>query len=289
MFEEFIINNNVPEKTITIDFSKNMFISEENIKDYFSDIDNMDDKSIYDLFIKYFNEILDSIFNLKDAYMLSLFVNSKFISIATKAAYSLTITDGQRKKCNKLAYDYLIKKQNRDAEISNLLMSFSKVINKDVTPRLCGLGLTSDLSSLIALSRFSSEKEILNTKRLNKILMRQPPKIMTEQMIVDIYCILYKSALSLFEGCMYDVYSNQNMNDNENEIYGTITLAMLDIINELPKNLIKEVLIRFTDNNKILYQDNNLRFNIESFSPEDYPRLIEVIDQLKSDDIFIPR
>lgn len=287
MFEEFAKAKQ--HDTVTIDFTKNLLMTPDMLREKFLHIDTMSDADLYNLFKQYFNEILDTIFINKDQYMISLFNNARFITVATQAMYSIEITDTQRKRCNKLAYDYLVKKEGvKDETVSDLLVSFSKVINKDVIPRLCGLGLSGNVSSMIALARYSSEKEIINVKRLNKVIMKQSAKIMTEQMIVDIYCILYKSALDLFEGVMYDVVSHQNMNQNEKEIYGTISLAVLDIINELPLNFIEEVLRRFTDNKQMLYPDNGLRFNIESFSPQDYPRLLAIIDKLKAEHIYIP-
>lgn len=287
MFEEFAKAKQ--HDTVTIDFTKNLLMTPDMLREKFLHIDTMSDADLYNLFKQYFNEILDTIFVNKDQYMISLFTNARFITVATQAMYSIEITNTQKKRCNKLAYDYLVKKEGiKDETVSDLLVSFSKVINKDVIPRLCGLGLSGNVSSMIALARYSSEKEIINVKRLNKVIMKQSAKIMTEQMIVDIYCILYKSALDLFEGVMYDVVSHQNMNQNEKEIYGTISLAVLDIINELPLNFIEEVLRRFTDNKQMLYPDSGLRFNIESFSPQDYPRLLAIIDKLKAEHVFIP-
>lgn len=289
MYEQFNNARSQQHKNVTIDFTTNLLMTPDTLKQKFNNIDALSDKDLYDLFIKHFNDILDCIFKDKDKQMISLFTNARFITIATQAMYSLTISDTQRKRCNKLAYDYLVlKDDNKDENVSDLLISFSKVINKDVIPRLCGLGLSGNVSSMIALARYSSDKETNNVKRLNKVIMKQPSKIMTEQMIVDIYCILYTSALDLFEGVMYDIASYQNLNNNEIEIYGTISLALLDIINELPLNLIEEVLRRFVDNKQMLYPDNGLRFNIESISPEDYSRLLSVIDKLKAEHVYIP-
>lgn len=289
MFEEFS-KKVQKDNSVTIDFSNALAMTPEMIKEKFSDVNSLDDAALYELFKKYFNEVLDVIFTTKDPYMISLFTNSRCIVAVTQAAYSMQqLSDTQRKRCNKLVYDYIIRKEeDRNEAISDLLISFSKVINKDITPRLCGAGLSANVATMLALSRYSSEKEITNVKRLNRIIMKQPSKLMTEQMIVDIYCILFNSALNLFEGVMYDIVSPQNMNENEAEVYGTITLAVLDIVNELPLNTIKELMNRFIDNKRMLYPDNRLRFNIKSFSPEDYPRISHIIDELEFNNVIIP-
>ena len=289
MYEQFMRQPQTQQntQTITVDFSN--MIGGSNIKSKLSNIDSLTNADIYNIFGTYLNDILDCIFKDKDQQLIELFTNARFITIATQAMYNITPTITQRRRLNKLAYDYLIlKNDNKSKEISALMINFSKVVNKDITPRLCGYGLSEDVATMIALARYSSEREITNTKRLNRVIMQQPMKIMTEQMIVDIYCALYTSALDLFEGVMYDIASYQTLNENEKEIYGTITLALLDIINELPMSLIKEVLRCFTNNQQMLHPDSRLRFNIESFCPEDYPRLDECIQWMKNNGEPLP-
>lgn len=289
MYEQFMRQPQTQQntQTITVDFSN--MIGGSNIKSKLSNIDSLTNADIYNIFGTYLNDILDCIFKDKDQQLIELFTNARFITIATQAMYNITPTTTQRRRLNKLAYDYLIlKNDNKSKEISALMINFSKVVNKDITPRLCGYGLSEEVATMIALARYSSEREITNTKRLNRVIMQQPMKIMTEQMIVDIYCALYTSALDLFEGVMYDIASYQTLNENEKEIYGTITLALLDIINELPMSLIKEVLRCFTNNQQMLHPDSRLRFNIESFCPEDYPRLDECIQWMKNNGEQLP-
>lgn len=290
MFEEFMAHpdqQSQKEPTITIDFS--CMVGRLDIKNKFSCIDSMSDIDIYNAFTTYFNDILDGIFDDKDEFYIRLFTIARFVTIATSAMYNITPTITQRRRLNKLAYYYLFLKGDRKSqEISSLMINFSKVVNKDMTPRLCGYGLSEEVATMIALARYSSEKEIINTRRLNRVIMQQPMKIMTEQMIVNIYCALYTSALDLFEGVMYDIVSYQTLNENGKEIYGTITLALLDIINELPMDLIKEVLRSFTTNQQMLHPDSRLRFNIESFCPEDYPRLDECIQWMKNNGEALP-
>lgn len=289
MYEQFMRQPQTQQntQTITVDFSN--MIGGSNIKSKLSNIDSLTNADIYNIFGTYLNDILDCIFKDKDQQLIELFTNARFITIATQAMYNITPTTTQRRRLNKLAYDYLIlKNDNKSKEISALMINFSKVVNKDITPRLCGYGLSEEVATMIALARYSSEREITNTKRLNRVIMQQPMKIMTEQMIVDIYCALYTSALDLFEGVMYDIASYQTLNENEKEIYGTITLALLDIINELPMSLIKEVLRCFTSNQQMLHPDSRLRFNIESFCPEDYPRLDECIQWMKNNGEQLP-
>lgn len=288
MYDEFMTKKK-DEVYINVDFSNNIFVAPENIKDKFANLNQMSDEQIYNIFVQYLDTILDSIFRVRDPQMIQLFTDQRFITIITRAAHSMQFTDTQKKRCNKLVYDYVVKSHDRDEMTHDLLVEFSRAVNKDVIPKLCGFGLSSKTAAKIAMARYSSEKEILNTKRLNKIIVKEPYQIMTEQMIVNIYCALYTSALDMFEGVMYDVVSYQSMNNNSIEVYGTITLAVLDILDQLPMNIIKEVLRRFSENYFMLHADSALRFNIESFSPEDYPRINSMLIQLENEGITFPR
>jgi len=289
MYDQFIQRPVKPRQDAIVDFSNNIWLSPEMLKAKFVDIDNVTDKELYDLFVKYFTDILDSIFNQKDKTMIDLFTNTRFITIATQALYSIVLTDTQRKRCNKMAYDYIILKNEHKTEaVQDLLISFSKVVNKDIIPLLCGLGLTANVASMLALARYSSEKDVINVKRLNRVIMAQSSKIMTEQMVVNIYCKMFTRITPLFEGVMLDIVSCQNLNDNEAEIYGTISLAILDIANDLPMSLIHELLSSFIEDKQMLYPDSRLRFNLESFSPDDYPRISRELDNLKLAGVHIP-
>ena len=198
------------------------------------------------------------------------------------------ITSQTKRRLNKMSFDYLMIDENdRDKYISGLLMALSKTVNRDKIPRLCTIALPEDMSSLLSLSRYSSEKEVLNVKRLNKVLMSQPLTSLSEQKIVDIYLALFEHVLPLFTGVLLDVVSPQNMNSNSSEIYGLITLAMLDIMNELPIADIKTGLVRFEETRQIWYPDSPLRLNLESCSEEDYPRVLCAIDQLKTEGVYI--
>lgn len=276
---------------IELDFSSNVIMDDNMLLEKLRNIDNLDSKELYKIIKEYYNNILYNIFKNREECKSSpftyLFTIPKFIITLTQVMYEETPDEICRRRLNKMSYDYLIIEHNQDKYVSGLLMSLSKVINKDKIPKLCTLQLSEDFSSLLLLVRYSSEKEYINVRRLNKVLLNQPLNSLSEQRIVDIYVALFDHVLPLFTGVMLDSMPTQNMTPDQQEIYGLITLAMLDIINELPTNLIKKGLISFNDDRRMLYEDIPLRINLESCSPEDYPRLIAAIDELKSEGIYI--
>lgn len=279
--------------SIELDFTtQNVVLTPDSLQAKFSLIDTMSDREIYELVKEYYETILNTIFESNDKLIrrsfIDLFTNAKFILALTQAMYTVTPNDITKKRLNKMCYDYLvISEHDSNDYIGGLLMSLAKTINRDKIPLLCAIPLPEDLSSMIALSRYSSEKEVVNVKRLNRVLMNQPVDSISEQQIVNIYLTLFDHVLPLFTGVMLDVESPSNMNQNAMEVYGVITLSILDIMNELPTADIKKGLTLFDEDRRIQYSDKPIRINLESITESDYPRILTAIDQLKSEGIII--
>ena len=185
-----------------------------------------------------------------------------------------------------MCFDYLML-DDCDKDFAAALLSLSKTTNRDKIPSLCVIPLPENIATLLALARYSSDKDIVNVRRLNSVIMSQPVTTMTEQMIVDIYLALFERVLPLFIGVMLDVISPQMLNENTSEIYGTISLAILDIMNELPIADIKRGLTIFSETKRIQYSNYPLRFNIESFAPDDYPRIYTALMELHQEGTYI--
>lgn len=275
-----------PTQTITLDLSSNMMLNPSILWNKLSNIDTLDDKELFDILKGYYEMILNEIFVSKDQKFVNLFTNPKFISAMTQVLYNIQLPDTQKRRLNKMAYDYLALKTDKDDYIQSLLMGMCKTVNRDIIPKLCGIGLPESIAALLAMARFSSDKDIYNVRRLNRILMNQPEEMMTEQMIVNIYLALFDHILPLFEGVMLDVVSPQTMSPSQAEIYGLISLAILDLMNELPTLSIKQGILKFIEDKNILYPDSHIRFNLEACSANDYPKFLTAIDMLKSEGVY---
>lgn len=262
-----------------------------NIMD--SSFEDMDDKEAYTLIKDNYKLILSNIFDKKDNREVSGFIkyfnNAKFISSLIQVMYTEKPDKKSKYRLNKMCFDYVVlDEKEKDEYINNLLLSLSKTVNRDVLPRLCAdSGISEYMASYIAMSRYSSEKEIINVKRLNRILLTMSLEDLSEQKIVDIYLSLFDHILPLFTGVMLDVRSPQDMSSRMEEIYGLITLAILDIMNELPIADIKKGLMIFDEDRKVLYPDSTLRMNLKSCSEVDFPRFIRALDELESEGIYI--
>lgn len=288
MYEELFTQiKKEPDTRVTIDLSNLELANPAALLDKIMNLDSLSDNELFDIIKNYYNIILDDIFKNKTAALVDLFLNPRFIQVSTQAFYSVQLTDTQKCRVNKMVYDYLVLNREKDSYIQTLLMSLSKTINRDKIPLLCAKKIPEDLASLLALSRYSSEKDTINVKRLNRIIMMQSQDLMTEQMVIDIYLTLFDHVTPLFEGIMLDVISPYGMTPAQSEIYATITLAMFDIIHELPSADLYQLFKSFATDKQLLYPDNSVRVNLESCSVNDYPKIIRVIDILKQEGIYL--
>lgn len=277
-----------------LDYSNMLKMTPERLLEKMeSSFDTMDDKEAYTLIKNNYNLILSDIFLKKERKEVSGFIkyftNSKFIICLTQAMYTESPDKKTKIRLNKMCYDYyMMKNETKDEYITSLLTSLSKTVNRDIIPRLCAdISLSEDVAASIAMARYSSETENTNIKRLNRVLMQMKVSMLSEQKIVDIYLLLFDRVLPLFTGVMLDVMSPQNLNTDSEEIYGLITLAILDIMNDLPIADIKRGLVLFDEDRRMLYPESSLRMNLKSCSEVDFPRFIRALDELEQEGVYI--
>lgn len=262
------------------------------IKDMLFQLDKLSDEETYHLICKSYQYILDEMFISKNIDLIKfLYENPRFIMTLTNVLSrpDIKLTYLQTIYCNKLAYDYFTARGDKDKYIRALLVNLSKVVNRSYIPSLIGIGLSEELSSYLANARFSSMKEIIQVIRLNLIIMNQSTDIMTVQMIVNIYGKLFDKITPLFAGIMYDYWpKEQFVNQEMEDIYATINVAILEIVNNLPEDIMYHLLKNFYESHQILNSNKKVRFNIYSFCKDDYPRLYYTLELLKHEGVILP-
>ena len=262
------------------------------IKDRLMNVDKLSDEEVYRLAYKTYHYVLDEEFIAKNADLIRfVFTNSRFLmnlnSIISRSDINLSLS--QIINCNKLAYDYFTARGDKDEYIKALLLNLAKTVNRQKSPSLIGLGLNEELVNYLVNARYSSLKEEIQVKRLNLIIMNQYSSVMTVQMIVDIYGKLFDRITPLFSGIMYDHWpSDQFFSQEMENIYATINIALLEIVNNLPDNIMYHLLRNFYETHVLVNSNKKLRFNIYSFSHDDYPRLAYTLETLKREGIILP-
>lgn len=291
MFEEIV--KGLPLETNP----KNVYLSMDDtnldsITNRLFKLDNLSDQELYNLVSKTYQYLLDEMFIGKNMELITfLYKNSRFImtfaNVLSRPDIKLSYL--QTVYCNKLAYDFFTARGEKDNYIRALLVNLVKIVNRSITPGLIGLGLSEEDVSYFTNARYSSVKENIQVKRLNLEIMKRSSDVMTVQMIVDIYGKLFDRITPLFDGVMYDYWPSEQFMDQEmEEVYATINVAILEIVNNLPEDIMYHLLRNFHETYHMINKDKKIRFNIYSFCKEDYPRLDYTLEMLRREGIVLP-
>lgn len=280
-----LLNKALPEEDDSISTPiSSLFITSEDvicqIKELLNNFDQSKEKDLYNLVSKYYTNIFDETFENNNTDAFNVLMDYRVLSVLLKVFSATVIDDDYRIYCNKLCYDYLKYKNSKEERMERVLLKLSGLVNKDIIPGLLVIGVPEGYASHMALARYSSSEDIVNIKRLNRVLIHTTPELMTEQMIVDIYTRLFKHATPLLEGIMFDVLT-EFWSDDEEIIYSTINLAILDILESMTTADICQTIKTYIGDKNLLYPDAKTRFNIKAISVGDYPRIISAIDYLE--------
>lgn len=223
-----------------------------------------------------------------DSIYASLLTNMQFISSFIRAVSSVPIDYTTQLACNKITYDYFTS-ENPDPTIKQQYLNMSRIVNRDSINKLISIGLDENTACNLALCRYSSANEKTNVKRLNFAIYHRDPNIMSEQMIVWIYEKLFSRISDLFQATMFETYTEQQQIDfgeNFMENYGTVGLVILIILNNMPTEDIKKVLIGYEAEWQYIGCPS-VRFSLHALSA-DYSRIGRVVEYLSSMGKHIP-
>lgn len=226
-----------------------------------------------------------------DESMSTILAHPKFVNAYYKTMRSIPLNNDRRLFANKLAYEYsIIDKPN--PEILSHFKEISEYVNNDITQRLVKIGLSRHIANDLAMCRYSSRKESINVQRLNFTMCKYNAEIFTEQRIVWVYEQLFDHVSQLFIASMLEVYSDRELNELGNEfrdVYGNISLAILIILNNMPSNAIRQIVLQYIDAYVEWFKTRPTlpRFTLRALS-YDYERIVNVVEKLISEGYEVP-
>jgi hypothetical protein len=252
---------------------------------------NTGDREVYEILEASYTTLLTEDIVKGDKQLIrTLFTQDKVLGAMSRVVSTKyrQFTYEQRVYLNKILYS-MIMNNTADNEYShNMLMSIATENNHDQVMNLNRF-LPNDVSATLAVMRYSSFKEMNNVRRLNDAIMKSlKPADNTEQIIVNIYDVLYPRVTYLFEGIMIDVKDRSKLSEDEREIYGIQGLAILDVIEQMPVPSIHKVLKTFYGDLHMIFEDCPTRFSLFSIAACDYPRITEVNRQLSAGSAIAP-
>jgi hypothetical protein len=266
------------------------------------DIPNMTDGELRNFISNNFLNILNNVFYGEKAQeYIQYFTDIKFLDAFIDVLQTNQFYDNDIiVRINNICYDYLtLKTEMKNSEVINRMIRISNIINRINIPRLLGLGLRNDLVSFILIARYSSFKMNICIKRVNFIIITQPKTLMTTEMILEIFRIIYPTPEiweRIFQYFMVDVIPEYNENDvnalwvteSVEEINSRINLAILEILNEQPHHIIRGALINYAEAYRIININKPIRFTMQKLS-DDYDRINSIIQILNYDEnILVP-
>lgn len=274
----------VEKKFISTNFDQ---LSENIFKNSIPNFPNMGEHDLAVL-IKNNIDIISKDILKGDQIYAPLLTDQKFIAAFIRAVSSIPIQYTTKLACNKITYDYFTS-ENPDRNIKHQYLNMSRVINREVINKLITIGLDENTACNLALARFSSANEKTNVKRLNFAMYYRDPNIMNEQMIVWIYEKLFNRISDLFLATMFETYSRtqqEDFGDNFMEVYGTVGLAVLIILNNMKSDDIRKVLIGYHEEWKFKGYPS-VRFSLRALS-EDFSRISQMVEYLNNNGITVP-
>lgn len=261
-------------------------MNKNNFKTKIVLMDTLSDNDIMILIRDNVDTIVDDILG-NDKFYSQLLLNKRFVTIFSRVMCSIPIDYFKRVCCNKVFYDYRCTVENIDEDLWNIFFNLSKTVNGPAVQQLMTLELDEKLACTLAMCRYSSTKEKINAERLNFVIEQQDPNLMKEQMIIWIYEKLFDSVTDLFVAIMLEAYSEEDqsqLGENFMEVYGEVGLAILTILNNMPLNSIRQILMSYYSEWEFSGK-YEVRFSLRSLSA-DYSRISQVVHVLLNEDFY---
>ena len=153
-------------------------------------------------------------------------------------------------------------------------------MNREMINNLMSLGLSESYALWIAVNRNSSTDERRNIRRMVRAMQHMDPDIMTEQMIVNVFSKTFSDQLTnLFISIMTDRFDAFD-DDNEKYVYSAVSNAILDILNTMDIDEIKDIVFEYE--NELKRSGVKGRFSMMAISPGEYPAICRAMDEIEA-------
>lgn len=275
---------------VRVDESPNFNLS--ILKQNIDHVDSMSDAELRNFIKRCFKSIMVNLFGKEMPKYIHYFQDVRFLDAFIDVLKSMDfIEKDDIVRLNTMCYHYItIPKDKQNYRVVSRMMEVSNIINRHNLPRLLGLGLSSNLASILLIARYSDIDLNVCVKRVNFIIITQPKELMSERMIEEILKILYNvldDLVRIFPPIMMDIlpdYDENNPNtlwitDDIQEVNSTLNLALLNILDNLPTQTIRSVLLNYTEAMNMVYKNYQVRFSLRCLS-EDYYRINNVINEM---------
>lgn len=184
---------------------------------------------------------------------------------------------------NRVYRAYVINPANNvlyNEENACLLGKIAIRMNREMINNLMSLGLSESYALWISVNRNSSTDERRNIRRMVRAMQHMDPDIMTEQMVVNVFSKTFSDQLTnLFISIMTDRFDAFD-DDNEKYVYSAVSNAILDILNTMDIDEIKDIVFEYE--NELKRSGVKGRFSMMAISPGEYPAICRAMDEIEA-------
>jgi hypothetical protein len=220
---------------------------------------------------------------------LKLFTNKRFLNLFLEVIGFLNLSREQVICINKLAYDYYVS-NNKDKEISELLLSICYIINNPLIIRLSAkMDITNArVLSMIANSTFKIEKKV---HRVNVFFLKKDNKReFSVQDYIDIYIILFDHFRELFTYSMFEAWTMKITDEYiqlQYDRFLKMSTALIIMLDSLTSQDIATVLREYGYTLSMI-PNTPIRFSIKNLKKYDRIKSIAYNLEINENDILIP-
>lgn len=152
-------------------------------------------------------------------------------------------------------------------------------LNKKMVNILENIGLSESDALWLIVNRFSSTDERRNIRRMVRAMQHMSPNIMNEQIVVNIFAKTFNDQLTnLFCAIMTDKFDYFD-SDDERYVYSTVSNALLDILNTMDIDEIKDIVMEYCD--ELRKSGISGRFSLNAINSGDYRQICQAIAELE--------
>lgn len=259
-----------------------MFSDPNRIYDKFSEVKG---RIVYDGYNKMIEYVQQNILTLlssavdKKPKALKTITDKDFLVALDMSG--ITLDREYTNRFNRVYRAYVINPANNvlyNEENACLLRKIALRMNMEMINDLMKLGLSESYSLWIAVNRNSSTDERRNIRRMVRAMQHMDPDVMSEQMIVNIFAKTFSDQLTnLFISIMTDRFDAFD-DDNEKYVYSAVSNAILDILNTMDIDEIKDIVLEYV--NELKLSGVRGRFSLLAISPGEYPAICKVVDDI---------
>lgn len=232
-------------------------------------------------------KLLESAVVKRNPSAIQILVDGKFLTVLKDCISNSTLCfeETDRNRMNRVCYDYN-RMSDHNIFIQNLLLSVVVLSNNKIAQVLMGYGLSLEQAGSIIAARYSTANDIrTNYKRIIRTIQSMPENLMDKSTILKILGkTCNKSVRDLFIACMLDKYTQFYSSEEEN-VYYTVSLAVLDIVESMTMDDIRTILNAYMQAQT--HSNKQPRFQLKSISLGDYPRINQQIDLMEMSGTYI--